>query len=180
MKQILYYIAICIIFYSLSISKAVCINIGQNKDSNARKRIICLLSECCDSLSKYYLPENNSLNESWKDYNASKYLYYCETDFNGDKISDFALILVSKNKKELFVCVLLSMNKSYKMLCLQKFEMNDNQIPIVLGIEKKGIWESANEKKIVRNDGLIIYWLPESKSYMYYWSQNRFNRFFSD
>ena len=180
MKQIYYYVIICIIFNLLFISEANCINIIQNNEINVRKKITSILNECCDSLLKYELPGNNSFDESWKDYTSSKYPFFCESDFNGDKISDFALILVSKNRKELFVCVLLSTNKSYKILWLQKFDMNDSHIPVVLDIEKKGIWESANGGKSVKNDGFIVNWLPESKSYIYYWSQNKFKRFFTD
>ncbi len=181
MKHILYQIAIFIIFNFLSITEVSCINIDKNKNEiNIRKNLTCLLNEYCDSLSKYNLPENNFFDESWKDYSESQYPYFCETDFNGDKISDYAIILVSKNKKELFVCVILSIKKSYKFLLLKKFKMNDNYIPIVLDIEKKGIWESANDKKTIKNDGLIIYWLPESKSFMYYCYQNNFIRFFTD
>jgi len=133
-----------------------------------------------DSLSQFELPNNMVFNESWNEYSVSKYPYICKSDFNGDEVLDFVFILASKNHKELLVCVFLSNKKTYNIFRIKQFTLDEKEIPLVLNIENKGVWESPNGKKHIKNNGFVIYWVTESKSYIYYWNKNKFDRFCTD
>jgi hypothetical protein len=133
-----------------------------------------------DSLNQYDIPDTIYFEQSWKEYTNSKYPYICQSDFNGDTIQDFVLLLTSKNHREIITCLFLSDKKSYSIYKLEKFNFENNKIPIVLSIERKGIWESATDTTYVKNDGFIIYWITESRNYIYYWDNDELHRFYTD
>jgi len=175
MKRIL----ICIVL--LLIGRSIVFSCNQREDCDSINFVPENINKILkDSLNQFELPNKIVFNESWKEYTNSKYPYICKCDFNGDKKSDFAFILVSKNQKELLVIVLLSTEKSYNIYRIKQFPLDEKEIPLALSIEKKGTWESPTGKKVIKNNGLVIYWITESKSYFYYWNNRKFYRFYAD
>jgi hypothetical protein len=58
-----------------------------------------------DSLSEYSVPNENQFIDEWKSYDHISTPRFAFSDFNGDSKKDYAIILLSKNYKEILLVV---------------------------------------------------------------------------
>lgn len=130
-----------------------------------------------DSLSDLIIPKIGAFIKEWKDYTKNKFPFLCEIDFNGDRITDYSLILKNTKTDQIFVYAFISDYKKYKTYKVDVFESKAKKIGIILTLEKRGEWESVTEKKIIKNDGLTINLANESLTFSYYWEKGKIIKF---
>lgn len=104
----------------------------------------------------------------------------CVSDFNGDNINDYALLLRDKNNK---VCLFSfsTANDNVKHYLIDCFGVWKGEITeLRIEIEPKGKWEAIDETIKVPNDGIIVDDMRESISKAYYWDKTNFVKFLYD
>ncbi len=134
-----------------------------------------------DSMSDYnFIVEFNADSSSYCLQKYKEQSLGCVSDFNGDKINDYALLLRDKNNKVcLFSFSVVNNNVVHYLIdCfgIWKGEIKDLKI----AIEPKGKWEAIDETIKVPNDGIIVDDLRESISKAYYWDKTNFVKFLYD
>jgi len=105
--------------------------------------------------------------------------YYCSSDFNGDNKPDHAILLIDSTKR-LFLYGLIQEKNNFKKILIDKYDSQVDGIQIIIGVEKKGDWESISEKITVPYDGIYIDLIEESLSWSYYFDGKTFIRFLYD
>lgn len=117
----------------------------------------------------------------WKEYypESSQVPFCCSSDFNGDGRPDFAILLVGVNN-ELFLYAFFANNDSYKAVLVDAFEPIEKGIEAIIGVEKKGEWDSVTDKITVPNDGISTDFIIESLSFSYYFDGSTFQKFIYD
>nr|WP_319401738.1 hypothetical protein [uncultured Carboxylicivirga sp.] len=117
--------------------------------------------------------------ESFQDDN-SQLPYFCTSDYNGDNLLDFA-VLLKDSKGELFLYAFIRQDNEFNVVLIDKFTNEDNKkIQILIGTELKGEWESITEKITVLNDGISLALIEESLSWSYYYHEGKFKQFTYD
>ncbi len=104
----------------------------------------------------------------------------CVSDFDGDTVDDYALLLRDKNNK---VCLFFfsTTNNSVKHYLIDCFGIWKGEITeLNIAIEPKGKWEAIDETIKVPFDGIMVNDLKESRSKAYYWNKNKFVKFLYD
>ncbi|MBN1117998.1 MAG: hypothetical protein JXA77_12370 [Bacteroidales bacterium] len=147
-------------------------------DSNQVSRVFQYIQD--------YLTEYSFILDSVVD-SSSKFLQLykeqslgCVSDFNGDKIDDYALLLRDANNKVYLFSFSIINNsvKHYLIDCLGIWEDDFRELKVVT--EPKGKWEAIEETIIVPNDGISVDDLRKSLSYSYYWEKTHFVKFLYD
>lgn len=133
-----------------------------------------------DSLKEYVIPDEKMFDSEWKSYEHITTPMFAFSDFNGDKEKDYAIILLSKNHRQILLCVFLSNKKSYTIYRIRTFNLNNNFIDVFISIQKKGYWQTVYTKKLVKYNGITVDWASESLSFSYYWTNNQFVKFLYD
>lgn len=134
-----------------------------------------------DSLSEYSVPNENQFIDEWKSYDHISTPRFAFSDFNGDSKKDYAIILLSKNYKEILLVVFLSDNMhSFSIHRVNIFNLNENLIDVFISVEKKGYWQTSKGKINIKHDGICVDWASESISFSYYWKNNNFQKFLYD
>jgi len=132
------------------------------------------------------LPDYNFIMEPKKDSESFCFQKYkekslaCVSDFDGDKVDDYALLLKDKNNK---VCLFSfsTVNNNVKHYLIDCFGIWEDEITeLEISIEPKGKWEAIDETIKVHFDGIMVDDLNESKSKAYYWNKNKFVKFLYD
>jgi hypothetical protein len=132
------------------------------------------------------LPNYNFIVES-KDEGKSLYMQQykeqslgCVSDFDGDKVDDYVLLLRDKNNK---VCLFFfsTANNNVKHYLIDCFGIWKGEIKeLKIAVEPKGKWEAIDETIKVPFDGIMVDDLKESRSKAYYWDKNKFTKFLYD
>ena len=126
------------------------------------------------------IPTRDNYVKDWESYKSDSIPPFCCTsDFDGDGIRDYCLLL-SKDKKELYLYAFLTTNKSFNSVLIDTIRIQDSGIDAVLSIQNKGEWESVDNKINVPNDGITVDLIEESISWSYYWTKNGFVKFLYD
>ncbi len=132
------------------------------------------------------LPDYNFIVESYKGsktFWVQKYKEQslgCISDFDGDKIDDYALLLRNKNNE---VCLFFfsTVNDKVEHCLIDCFGIWEGEITeLKIAIEPKGKWEAIDETIIVPFDGIRVDDLRESISKAYYWDKTKFVKFLYD
>jgi len=118
--------------------------------------------------SSYLLQEY--INNSWG----------CVSDFNGDEINDYALLLRDSSDE---ICLFWfsithDLVTSSLIDCFGVRKGKDIELKVF--IEPKGKWEAIDTTIKVSNDGIIVDDLKESISKAYYWKKESFVKFLYD
>lgn len=102
------------------------------------------------------------------------------TDFNGDKVDDYALLLRDENNEVcLFVFDVSSNNiEHYLVDCFDNWTGAMTNFKVE--IEPKGDWETIDEVIEVPFDGISVEDREASRSRTYYWNKGKFVRVFFD
>ena len=104
----------------------------------------------------------------------------CVSDFDGDNVDDYALLLRDKNNK---VCLFFfsTANNNVKHSLIDCFGIWEGEITeLNVAIEPKGKWEAIDETIKVPFDGIMVNDLKESRSKAYYWDKTKFVKFLYD
>ncbi|HRZ43042.1 MAG TPA: hypothetical protein P5228_10115 [Bacteroidales bacterium] len=106
--------------------------------------------------------------------------YSCFSDFNGDKLIDYALLLRDdSNHVSLFVFNIQISKVSH--IFIDNYGSWPEQFPLLeVGVEPKGIWRAADEKLRVLHDGIFLSEVNESITYAYYWNDGKYKKFIYD
>jgi hypothetical protein len=134
-----------------------------------------------DSLPDYnFIVEFNSDSSAYCLQKYKEQSLGCVSDFNGDKVNDYALLLRDKNNKVcLFSFSIVNNNvKHYLIDCFGVWKGKITELRIA--VEPKGKWEAIDETIKVPNDGIIVDDLRESISKAYYWDKTNFVKFLYD
>lgn len=134
-------------------------------------------------ISGYFFPTNKLFDSSWVEYKNTKSASpaIVTSDFNGDKILDYAMLLKQKSKESILFCVFLSNNDKHKLYKIRMFKLNKHTIPYVVNIEKRGNWETAYDKVYkVKNDGVSVFAIDDYIIYTYYYEDEKFVLFQAD
>lgn len=104
----------------------------------------------------------------------------CRSDFDGDKIDDYALLLRDKNNR---VCLFFfsTVNDKIEHSLIDCFGIWEGEITeLKIAVEPKGKWEAIDETIKVPFDGIMVDDFRESKSKAYYWDKTKFVKFLYD
>jgi len=127
------------------------------------------------------MPTKTELGDDWRTRDADKFSVVAG-DFNGDGVTDKALLLVSRNGRRAGVYVFLSENGGFKPYALDV--RNSNDILPAMGVTKvaagryktacgKGYWackKSEPSELLLQNDA-VEYFKTESASSYFYWNK---------
>lgn len=103
--------------------------------------------------------------------------FYCSSDFNGDGHPDHA-VLLKDCQGEILLYAILSISKNgYQSTLVDRFNQLDDEVQLLIRVEKKGEWESITEKIYIPNDGISLDLLKESSSCSYYFKNDHFEKF---
>ncbi len=106
--------------------------------------------------------------------------FCCVSDFNGDGVTDYAILLRDAGNKVCLFSFSISNNsvKHYFIDCfgIWKGEITELQV----AVEPCGTWEAIDEEIKVPFDGIIVDDLRESRSKAYYWNGDKFVKFLYD
>lgn len=158
------------------------LNIEKNKLHRDSSNVIPNAIKCLikDSLTDLEIPNIGMFIKEWKDYSQSDFPYLCRSDFNGDGIIDYSLILKNKKFNQVSIYVFVSNKKKYTTFEIDKLDCFENKIGIVLLVERKGEWESITEKKVIKNDGITVELINDGLTFSYYWEKGKFEKFMYD
>ncbi|MEA3503966.1 MAG: hypothetical protein U9R32_02050 [Bacteroidota bacterium] len=134
-----------------------------------------------DSLSDYNFIEKFDVNSNTYCLQKIKeQSFCCISDFNGDAVNDYALLLRDDNNKVclFFFSIVNNKVEHYLIDCFGIWEGEITELKIA--IEPKGNWEAIDETVKVPFDGIIVDDLRESKSKAYYWNRGGFVKFLYD
>lgn len=104
----------------------------------------------------------------------------CMSDFDGDKVDDYALFLRDKNNT---VCLFFfsTANDKVEHHLIDCFGIWEGEITeLSVTVEPKGKWEAIDETIKVPFDGIMVDDLRESRSKAYYWDKIKFVKFLYD
>lgn len=144
------------------------------------------ISSAICSYVKDSLPEYNFITKSELDSNTScqhktiEQSFCCVSDFDGDGINDYALLLRDKNNKVcLFFFSVINNNVIHHLIdCFGPWKGEITELKVA--VEPKGVWESVDDKIEVPFDGILVDDLRESISKAYYWNGDKFVKFLYD
>lgn len=104
----------------------------------------------------------------------------CMSDFDGDMVDDYVLLLRDENNK---VCLFFFSiaNNNVKHFLIDCFGIWEGKITeLNITVEPKGKWEAIDETIKVPFDGIMVDDLKESRSKAYYWNKTKFVKFLYD
>lgn len=107
---------------------------------------------------------------------GDKLPFICKSDFDGDEKMEYAILLKKGDDKLCIIAISLLENKHQEIDC---FNFN-NEVDIILSVEKKGKWETIDETIDVPNDGILVDFAKESLSKAYYWDGQKYVEFLYD
>lgn len=125
------------------------------------------------------MPSKLELGDDWRQREAEKFSV-ASGDFNGDGVSDRAVLLVSRNGKRAGLYVFLSVSTGFKVYALDA--RNSTELLPAMGIAKvipgkyktacgKGYWSCKKKEPselLVQHDA-VEYFKSESASSYFYW-----------
>lgn len=106
--------------------------------------------------------------------------YSCSSDFNGDKLNDYAFLLKDDSNNVSLLVFYIHMNKVSHILIDNYGSWPELNPFLEIGIEPKGIWRAADKKLKVLHDGIYLSELNESITYAYYWNDGKYKKFIYD
>jgi hypothetical protein len=134
-----------------------------------------------DSLPNYnFIIEYSNGSKSIWMQKYKEQLLGCASDFDGDNVDDYALLLRDNNDK---VCLFFfsTANNTVKHSLIDCFGIWEGEITeLNVAVEPKGKWEAIEETIKVPYDGILVNDLRESRSKAYYWDKSKFVRFLYD
>lgn len=134
-----------------------------------------------DSLPDYnFIVESKNGSKTFWLQKYKEQSLVCISDFDGDNIDDYALLLRNQNNE---VCLFFFsiVNDKVEHCLIDCFGIWEGEITeLKIAIEPKGRWEAADETIIVPFDGIMVDDLRESISKAYYWDKTKFVKFLYD
>ncbi|WP_282035481.1 hypothetical protein [Saccharicrinis aurantiacus] len=133
-------------------------------------------------LPKYKIPSCLDYMKGWESFqdDDTQLPFFCTSDYNGDNLLDFA-VLLKDSSDELFLYVFLQQANGYEIVLIDKIQnYNSKKFQIVIRSELKGVWESITEKITVCNNGISIVLIEESLTWSYYYHEGKFIQFIYD
>lgn len=128
----------------------------------------------------YKILSLDDYNNGWKQYTSQNMLpFLSSSDFDGNGIKDYAL-LMQKDSIEIYLYSFHADSCMYTSHLIDVYKKITETIDIVVVIEEKGIWENFEKSIDVKNDGILVYFMSESKSKNYYWDGSKYVRFFGN
>ncbi len=131
-----------------------------------------------DYLPEFIIPDKIKFIKEVEKYNENNEPNFCSSDFTGDKLNDYVLLLIKENKS--YLLIINSSTQGYSHFIIDDFTMHSDSIAIYIRIERRGIWKSIDEALDVKNDGIFIDLIDESLSWSYYWDGTKYKRFLYD
>ncbi len=133
------------------------------------------------NLSSYLIPELSDYIKGWEKFSYNNNLpFICMSDFNGDGLEDYAIILLKDGIEIHLFAFHTTAISSYRYYLIDSVGKLNQENEIILSIEKKGLWEAIDESINVENDGILIDFIRESKSWAYYWDGKKYIKFLFD
>ncbi len=156
---------------------------GQTQRNDVNQK---LTAEVVCAYVRDSLPGYDFVTKSEEDNNAyclkmeKESSFYCVSDFDGDNVSDVALLLRNASNK---VCLFVLKFKNdnvvhYFVDCFGIWEGKITELKIA--VEPSGLWEAVDGETEVPFDGIIVDDLRESLTKAYYWDGEKFVKFLYD
>ena len=124
------------------------------------------------NLPDWFLPSLSNYYEGWYNfYNELRLPFFASGDLNGDKVNDYATLLIKDNKIYLYVFLLENDNiVAHKKLHESSLSKYKDIIPIGLFIEEKGVNLNLafEEEELFLEYDALVYSIFETSSKLYY------------
>lgn len=143
-----------------------------------------VIPEKLDKFLKKELPDFQIATEEkyvsgWKEFNeSSKTPYYCLSDFNGDGLIDYGLVLTKG--KNVYLFSFLSSENHFISVPIDTFKYSSKGIDAIISITKKGEYEMIDDTMKIPFDGISIQLIIDVKEWTYSWDGKNFKRILFD
>jgi hypothetical protein len=99
--------------------------------------------------------------------------WFCSSDFNGDHIADYA-VLIRQPNKSIYVVAYLAESGRFEKAILDTVTPGSTGIAVALSICEKGSYEGIDETVVIANPAIEVQLINESLTMTYYWSEGHF------
>ncbi len=131
------------------------------------------------AIPNYHIPDLSDFDKAWNLFyeDSLSIPYYIAGDFNGDGLTDYALLLMN-NEKELFLGAFHRVNDvEFKFILIEDIGNFINKIINVgLYVQKTGEIEGIGGRLILFYDAIILS-IFEKSSKIYYWDKDNYTAF---